>query len=315
VRLPTRKLALILILALSLLGAGTASAANLKTNRNRLFADWAARKGYSNVCQAWSGLSHAAKGAFLTLTNRLQISYLADGTVPLDHVTALYSILGDPDNDCGGGDDNRIFVSMDDYLWSAMAYANLGYVTTIDANGNSDWGPSSDLAGPHSPFDASDETAYGHPCGQVHFWITDDGYYYPVCRADLNCRVDANMLEMDQDYDWNHPSSTECSYDTGGCDQCEAGTNRAGFSDGTGRMIYDRQHPGANYDWTPTGCEKSWCNGARTCEAQTASGYLLGYPATTCSQVPCTSTTPADYYCTLDGVKKSCSNGSWVRVS
>ena len=309
-RFPTRKLALAMLVCAAVLGAETASAATLKANRNRLFADWAARKGYADVCQAWNGLSHPAKGAFLTLTNRLQISYLPDGSVPLDHVTSLYSILGDPDNDCGDSDDNRIFVHMDDYLWEAMAYANLGYVTTVDANGNNDWTTSSDLMGPHSPFDASNETSYGHPRGQVHFWISDDGFYYPVCRADLNCIVDANILEMDQDYDWNHPSSTECTYDTGGCDQCAANATRAGFSDGTGRMIYDRQHPGANYNWAPPGCQKTWCGGARTCEAQTASGYLLGYPATTCSQVPCNAGT--DYVCTLDGGTKTCSNGSWV---
>ena len=304
----TRKLALAAALCVSLLGAEAASAATLKANRNRLFADWAARKGYSDVCQAWNSLSHPAKGAFLTLTHRLQISYLPDYSVPLDHATKLYSILGDPDNDCHGGDDNRIFVSMDDYLWEAMAYANLGYVTTIDANGNPDWKWSSDAAGPHAPFDASNETSYGHPRGQTHFWISDYGFYYGVCRADLNCIVDANILEMDQDYDWNHPSSTECTYDTGGCDQCESGASRAGFDDGTGRMIYERQHPGANYNWAPPNCQKSWCNGAKTCEAQTASGYLLGYKATACSQVPCST----DYVCTLDGGTKTCSNGSWV---
>jgi hypothetical protein len=309
-RISTRKLALA-ALCISLLGIGTASAATLKANRNRVFADWATRKGYSNTCTAWNSLSKPAQGAFLTLTNRLQISYLPDGSVPLDHVTKLYSIQGDPDNDCHGGDDNRIFVSMDDYLWEAMAYANIGYITTIDANGNNDWKTSSDLAGPHSPFDASNETSYGHPRGQVQFWISDNGFYYPVCRVDLNCVVDANILEMDQDYDWNHPSSTECTYDTDGCDQCEAGANRANFNDGTGRMIYDRQHPGANYNWAPEGCEKTWCNGARTCEAQTTSGYLLGYPATNCSQVPCS----IDYFCTLDGGKKACSNGVWVPAS
>ena len=51
-------------------------------------------------------------------------------------------------------------------------------------------------------------------------------------------------------------------------------------------------------------------SGARTCEAQTSYGYLLGYPATACYQVPCST----DYFCTLDGGTKGCSNGSWVPV-
>jgi len=320
-------LALGVALCAGLLCSGAASAAEpytatLKSNRNRLFADWAARNGQSaNVCQAWQNLSCAAKGAFITLTHRLQISVLPDGKAPLDHVDALYAINGDPDGDCHGGDDNRLFASMDDYLWEAMAYANIGYVTTVDTFGNPDWQTSSDPLGPHDPFDASNETAYGHPRGQVHFWITDDGFYVPVYRNGVNGIIDANMLEFDQDYDWNHPSSTECSYDTGGCDQCQAGTGKAGFSSGPGRMIYARQHPfisgmvdAPNYDWAPAGCERSWCNGCKTCEAETATGYKLGYPATRCSQVVCDANNVGKI-CTLDGAKKSCANpGGWVTV-
>ena len=66
---------------------------------------------------------------------------------------------------------------------------------------------------PHDPFDASNETSYGHPRGQLHYWISDWGFYIPVCRTDVPCIIDANLMEIDQDYDWNHPSSTECTYD------------------------------------------------------------------------------------------------------
>jgi hypothetical protein len=299
------------LLATGAVFAATPYTATLKSNRNRLINDWAARKGYGDACQAWSSLSCPAKGAFLTLTHRLQISILPDWKSPLDHVVGLYSIRGDEDWDCHGGDDNRLFVSMDDYLWEAMAWASLGYVTTIDTNGNPDWRPSGDWAGPHYPFDASNETSYGHPRGQLHYWFSDWGFYVPVCRTDVPCIIDANMMEIDQDYDWNHPSSTECTYDTDGCDMCEGAWDRAEFDDGPGRMIYARQHPyvegltaGPNYNWAPSGCGRTWCNGCYTCEAETAWGYRLGYPATACWQVPCTSST--DYTCTLDGGTKHC---------
>jgi len=63
----------------------------------------------------------------------------------------------------------------------------------------------------------SNETAYGHPRGQMHFWGSNRGSWTPVYRAGVPGIVDQNILEIDQDYDWNHPSSTECTYDTGGC--------------------------------------------------------------------------------------------------
>lgn len=118
----------------------------------------------SGSARRLSGLGNlncTAKGAFLTLTHRLQASYMADGKTPLDHVDGLYAIVG-YDGQCHG-DGNRLFLSMDDYLWYAMAYANMGYVTTLDQNGNNYWTQSNDLAGPHDPFDGSNMTSYGHP--------------------------------------------------------------------------------------------------------------------------------------------------------
>ena len=325
-RLSMQKLALAAVCCASLAGsnalyAGTPYSDSMDANRNWLFADWAARHGQTNLCQAWQNLSCAAKGSFLTLTHRLQVSVMADGWTPLDHVDGLYAILGDDDNNCHG-DDNRLFVSMDDYLWYAMAYANIGYVTTIDQNGNNYWTASNDLAGPHDPFDASNMTSYGHPRGQMHFWLSDAGFWTPVYSTGVNGIVDENMMEIDQDYDWNHPSSTECSYDTDGCDTCKSGPSQAGFGTGPGRMIYARQHPhlegffaGPDYEWAPTGCERQWCGGCTTCEAQTSWGYKLGYPAWTCSQVPCNAST-GNTVCTLDGFKQRCDpNVGWVPAS
>ena len=320
-RLLGRKLALTAVLCASLPGvlhAATPYTDTLDANRNRLFADWAARHGQSgNLCQAWENMNCTAKGAFLTLTHRLQVSYMPDNKTPLDHVDAMYGIVG-YDGQCHG-DGNRIFMSTDDYLWYAMAYANMGYVTTLDQNGNNYWTISDDIMGPHDPFDASNMTSYGHPRGQLHFWGSDYGFWVEVQRDGVPPGVvDENMMEFDQDYDWNHPSSTECTYDTDGCDTCKSGYNKAGFSNGTGRMIYARQHPhiegwfaGPDYEWAPAGCERKWCGGCGSCEAQTSWGYQQGHQAWTCSQVPCGPNT--NYSCTLDGYKQRCDypNG-WV---
>jgi len=301
---------------------------SLDANRNRLFADWAARQGQSaDLCQAWAVQSCSFKGSFLTLTHRLQVSLFSDYTTPLDHVNGCYAILGDglDSNHCGG-DDNRIFVSMDNALHNAMIVANnnSNSFVTFDQNGNNYWKKSSDPGGPHDPFDASNETSYGHPRGQMHFWKSSAGFSTPVYSTGVNGVVDENIMEIDQDYDWNHPSSTECSYDTGGCDTCQASYDRAGFSDGPGRMIYARQHPdlpgsfaGPDYEWAPTGCERQWCGGVcGTCEAKTSYGYLLGRPATSCADVPCDGNQPPNYVCMLDGgVKKICTTSGWVPAS
>ncbi len=318
--------AILLAVPLSAAAARAAGldAASLDANRNRLFADWAARNGQPDVCQAWQNMSCSAKGSFLTLTHRLGVSVLVwDSTTPLDHVRACYAILGDApgSNGCGGMDYHRIFVSMDDTLRTAMIYSNYGYTMTIDQNSNNYWKPSGDWGGPHPPFNMSDETAYGHPRGQMHFWGTSQGSWTPVYRTGVPGIVDQNIMEIDQDYDASHPSSTECTYDTGGCDTCRGAWDRASFSDGTGRMIYARQHPnlpgsftGPDYEWAPAGCERQWCGGCGTCEAKTSGGYLLGRQARWCSDVPCDGT--QDFVCTLDGGKKSCTPPyGWVSTT
>src|SRR6185295_6470976 len=167
--------------------------------------------------------SCSAKGSFLTLTHRLQVSLFSDWTTPLDHVNGCYAFLGDglDGNHCGG-DDNRIFVSMDNILHNAMigANANSNSFITFDQNGNNNWKKSSDLGGPHSPFDASNETSYGHPRGQMHFWKSNAGFGTPVYNIGVDGVVDENIMELDQDYDIIHSSSTECTYGSGGCDTC-----------------------------------------------------------------------------------------------
>jgi len=122
-----RSMLYVILLAVPL-GAASAraaglDAASLDASRNRLFADWAARNGQPDVCQAWQNMSCSAKGSFLTLTHRLGVSVILwDSNTPLDHVDACYAILGDApgSNGCGGMDYHRIYVSMDDTLRSAM---------------------------------------------------------------------------------------------------------------------------------------------------------------------------------------------------
>lgn len=55
-RLPVHKLALAAVFCLSTSGAlhaATPYTDSMDANRNRLFAEWAARQGQPDVCQAW----------------------------------------------------------------------------------------------------------------------------------------------------------------------------------------------------------------------------------------------------------------------
>lgn len=241
----------------------------LAANRERLIADWANRMGYEK-CQGWQQLSCAQKGAFLTLTHRLQVNrFVATGRQVLDHVTALYGIA--PDSGCGGSG-NRIFFSMEQPLWQAMwdatRYSNS--FRFVDHNGNNAFKKSDDAGGPHSPFNLSTETVYGHPRGQGHFWWGWADGQQAVCRPGVGpfqsygCIVDWLMMEFDQDYNWIHDSSTECSYTN----------NDTGFY-GPGRQYYEYQHPyipwisnGPDYNWAPAGCYRPQCGGCSTCGPQ-----------------------------------------------
>ena len=248
-----------------LLGAQAVSADSLNGNRNRLFEDYMARQApwadAQTKCQSWRLMSLEQQGAFFTITHRLSISHLRDGGTLLDHVTKLYSIRGDFDSDaCHGGDDNRLFMSMDSALRTAFTtqylYPGGGTYCDIYENNHNyfSWGPSGDWAGAHWPFTDSRETIGGYPSGQVHFfadWRATDGH---VCRAGLSnipggCVDDTNLLEMDQDYDWNHPSSTECVYD-----------NPLQGRDQKGRDMYDsnwgvwRGYGPLDTGWEPAAC-------------------------------------------------------------
>ena len=87
-------------------------------------ADYASRRGQS-AASMWPQLTAAQQGVFLTLTHRL----------------SLY---------------NRMFFSLTPPLHDAFINRSFD-----DVWGGRSWKPSGDIAGPHGPFDASNETEYG----------------------------------------------------------------------------------------------------------------------------------------------------------
>lgn len=238
-----------------LLGLSSVAAAeSLDANLNRLFETWRTRNASDvDACTAWrQRLDRSQQLVFLTITHRLTTSWLGpvpvspgtfyyplyeeyapDGQTPLDHITAVYSIAGghgpNPGagtGSCGGGDNNRLFMSMDHQLWLAFGLANVtsGNPAPLhDPWGNRAWQESSDIAGPHDPFDASDETSYGSPRGQVHYWPArlnpertaflvplEPASPGPVWRPGVEGVSDPYLLEMDQDYNFWHDSNPLC---------------------------------------------------------------------------------------------------------
>jgi hypothetical protein len=177
-----------------------------------------------DVCDLWDRLDTSSQATFLTLTARLQGSILgADGSAALDHVTALYRVVGgegavdaDPGS-CGGGEFNRMIMSMDPQLHDALVAAsdNGGDAGDLaDVLPDTVWHDSGDVAGPHSPFDLSDETDEGGPRGQVQYFRDPASPLAntPLGRLDVQDLVDPFALEMDHDYDCAHNSNPTCEY-------------------------------------------------------------------------------------------------------
>lgn len=186
----------------------------------------------SNVASAldvWKKLDPSSQGVFLTLTARMQGSLLGtDGSSMLSHITKIYRITGgqgatssDPGS-CGGGEYNRMIMSMDAALHTAQLAANQ-HQGALQANNKYDisdvisssfWRDSHDLGGPHAPFDLSDETNGGAPRGQTQYFQDWNSTVAkaPLGRQDLTTLVDPQAIEMDQDYDCAHNSNPLCSY-------------------------------------------------------------------------------------------------------
>jgi hypothetical protein len=111
------------------------------------------------------------------------------------------------------------------------------------------WRDSHDAAGPHAPFDLSDETEDGAPRGQVQYFRdpTSPAALAPLGRMDLSTLVDPSALEIDQDYDCVHNSNPSCSYTLYG-PLCAPAATKSGLD------IYESNYGLVESGWHPSGC-------------------------------------------------------------
>ncbi|MBX3272932.1 MAG: hypothetical protein KF729_21900 [Sandaracinaceae bacterium] len=191
---------------------------SLAALRDALFATYSAAP-----CASWAALDRSQRAVFLTLTHRLHTSRLPDGRSVLEHIDRLYLVLGGGSSGttCGGAANNRLFLSMDDVLWTALV-ATWERERIIDDGGGGAWVRTRDAAGPHAPFDASTETETGLDCvllfersgsrpptAQAHFFL--EGSAARVERgAGISLEADPYMLEIDHDFDCLHDSNPIC---------------------------------------------------------------------------------------------------------
>ena len=188
-------------------------------NRDRLLAEYGQRLG-SDRCRVWNDLDEVQRGVFLTITdllgNRSWMTNDQDGTertgatleTALDHVESIWAIRGAQeegcflDRCCGGGEFNRIFLSVDETLIAAFRDTD-GWLP--------EWGPTTDLAGPHDPFTQSSETHNGQPRGQAHFFTGNEDVV-TLDRPGVEGVSDPHVIEIDIDYNLIHDSNPECDY-------------------------------------------------------------------------------------------------------
>jgi hypothetical protein len=158
--------------------------------------------------------------------------------------------------DCGGAG-NRLIISIDTALHAALVAANAnagapgpgGVFDLADIPPDGFWRNSEDLAGPHEPFDMSDETEDGAPRGQAHFFRNpaSPAATSPLGLTDLEKLVDPYALEIDQDYDCFHNSNPSCEYTL-------YGPLCAPESAAIGADIYAANYGDYGRDYRPAGC-------------------------------------------------------------
>lgn len=227
---------------------------------NGLFGD-----NVMSALDLWQKLDPSSQAVFLTLTARMQGSLLgSDSTSMLSHITAVYRVSGGQGatattpGSCGGGEYNRMIMSMDAPLRAALLAASehkgakqsnakydLGDVVPSSA-----WRDSHDLGGPHAPFDRSDETRGGAPRAQTHYFAdpTSSRASSPLGRQDLATLVDPNALELDQDYDCVHSSNPLCTYVTYG-PYCVPQPSELGT------QVYVDSYGSFDEAWQPVSCD------------------------------------------------------------
>ena len=219
----------------------------------------------ASVCDLWSRLAPSDRAVYLTLTARMQRSALgSDGSAMLAHVVRVYRVVGGQSatassaGSCGGGEYNRMIMSMDGALHAALVAANdhkgaasggTFDLADVPADSTRFWRDSHDAGGPHAPFDLSDETQDGAPRGQVQFFRdpSSTAANAPLGRMDLTTLVDPSALEMDQDYDCVHNSNPSCSYITYG-PLCAPETSKLGVD------LYEANYGTVEASWRPSGC-------------------------------------------------------------
>jgi hypothetical protein len=150
-----------------------------------------------------------------------------------------------------------MIMAMDEELHDAQLAANThqgarqpnGKFDIADAPSGTFWRDSHDLAGPHSPFDASDETDKDVPRGQTQYFKdpASQRAMSPLGRLDLMTLVDPLALEMDQDYDCVHNSNPICSYTTYG-PLCFPESSLLGTD------LYTKTYGSFEPGWKPSGC-------------------------------------------------------------
>jgi hypothetical protein len=219
-----------------------------------------------SVCDLWSRLTPSDRAVYLTLTARMQGSTLAaDGSAMLSHVVTLYRLAGGQSatasspGSCGGGEYNRMIMSMDLALHTALVAANdhkgaagasgAFDLADVPADSTRYWRDSHDAGGPHAPFDLSDETQDGAPRGQVQYFRdpSSTAAHAPLGRMDLTTLVDPSALEMDQDYDCVHNSNPSCSYVAYG-PLCAPEASKLGVD------LYEGTYGMVESSWRPNGC-------------------------------------------------------------
>ena len=211
----------------------------------------------ATVCDLWTALDPSSRDVFLTITHRLDGAKLADATRALDHVTRLYRVIGGQGatttsaGSCGGGEYNRMILASDKPLHDAQLAASTrkGAAPYDLADITTSWRDSHDLAGPHTPFDLSDESNAGAPRGQTQYFRdpTSTAANHALGRIDVATVVDPYALEIDQDYDCTHNSNPACSYTFYGAACAPQATQ-------PGTTIYTQAYGDFEPGWKPTGC-------------------------------------------------------------
>jgi hypothetical protein len=220
---------------------------SLSAHRDRLVRGNPALGTGADVCARC--LDDSRRAVFLTLTHRLYISTLPDTSSALAHITTCELILGGgaSGTTCGGAENNRLFLTMDTTLWQLMVDTWNEDATAIGDGADATWIHTEDLAGPHDPFTASNETDTGLSClglielgdsvpptAQGHFFL--DGDEVPVQRGDgIDLPADPYLFEIDHDFDCLHQSNPVCP--------------GKGFD-----ATYAANYGDYDADWAPDGC-------------------------------------------------------------